>query len=181
MNSFYNDSIILIGPSGAGKSTTSNILSALTKMPKLSLDQIANTDGRNGIRKKYSREDYNLFLLKKILELGKSYGKPGIVDFGAGHSVFNDPEKFAEAAELLKPFKNIILLLPSKDLNQSLQIINSRSTGDIRDNEDFLTSPSNYKLAKFIVYANNDTPEELANRIIKEISVRKKDTEVDER
>ena len=67
---------------------------------------------------------------------------------------------------MLKPFKNIVLLLPDKDEEKSLDIMKRRATGDTRDNKKFFESPCNKELATMIVYGNNRKPLEIAEEII---------------
>jgi len=174
----YNESIILIGPSGAGKSTVAEELRKITRMPRLSLDRIANQNRRSGYMKKFKNvEEHHIHMIKTELERAKSYGKPGIVDFGAGHSVYDDPEKFNELKKMLSKFKNIVLLLPSVDIKKSLEIMEKRSTGDTRDNKKFLTSLCNRELATITIYGEGITPNDIANEIVNIIKDREKGIE----
>ena len=92
----YDQSIILIGPSGAGKSTIANELSKITGMQRLCLDSIANRDRKNGFTKRFRNiEEYNLYMLESQLKRAQELGMPGIVDFGAGHSVYDDKAIFS--------------------------------------------------------------------------------------
>lgn len=175
----YTESILLIGPSGAGKSTVAEELRKITYMPRLSLDRIANADRRNGIRRNYnSSDEYNLSLLQKVLDAAVKQGFPGIVDFGAGHSVFQSDEIFNEVKEILKPFDNIVLLLPSEDIEESIDIMAKRSTGDYSTNKEFIESPCNKTLSTMIVYGNNRTPQEIAIDILDRIKEREKQSDV---
>lgn len=170
----YTDSIILIGPSGAGKSTVAEELRKITYMPRLCLDRIANADRRNGVRKNFnSSDEYNLSLLQKVLDAAKKEDVPGIVDFGAGHSVYRSKEIFEKVKKLLIDFDNVILLLPSEDVEESIKIMAERSTGDYSTNKEFLLSPCNKDLSTMIIYGNNRTPEEIANDILNKIKDRK--------
>jgi len=169
----YDESIILIGPSGAGKSTIAEELRKITGMRRLCLDGIANSDRRNGITRSFNgKDEYSFYLLQKVLRMAEEQGNPGIVDFGAGHSVFDDPVIFAQVKKMLIQFKNVILLLPSVDPKTSLQIMAERSTGDTSENKKFLTSPCNRELATMVVYGNGRTPEEIAKEIIERITAR---------
>ncbi len=171
----YNKSILLIGPSGAGKSTVAEELRQITQMPRLCLDRIANQDRNTGFMKNFRNADeYNSYMIKSILSRAKAEGIPGIVDFGAGHSVYRNLEIFNEVKSELKPFKNIILLLPSVDINESLRIMAERSTGDYSTNKEFITSPCNRELATMTIYGNNRMPNEIAHEICKKIDEREK-------
>ncbi len=93
-----------------------------------------------------------------------------IIDFGAGHSVYDDAELFERVDKALSPYPNVFLLLPSPDLNESLHILNQRNEyvpdGKPNINEYFLTHPSNYQLAKFTVYTKDKTPAETCSDIL---------------
>lgn len=163
----YNESIILIGPSGAGKSTVAEELHKITNMPRLCLDQIANKARNTGLKSKFkSVDEFNCYMISKVLKQAQENNMYGIVDFGAGHSVYDDTLIFEEVKSMLEPFKNIILLLPSKDDKKALDIMKNRSTGDTRDNKMFLESSCNKELATMIIYENDRQPSEIAEEII---------------
>ena len=174
----FNETIILIGPSGAGKSTVGQILSERTNIRRVSIDRIANKARKTGFMSQFkTMDDFKLFVLKDLIRRGKEDGKPSIVDAGAGHSVFEDKEKFDEAKKELAPFKNIVLLMPSEDIDESIRILASRSTGDYSPNRHFIESPCNKELATMTVYENGRTPEEIADEIQRKIAERKKKRE----
>ena len=173
-NKLYNESIILIGPSGAGKSTVAEELRKKTGMQRLCLDGIANRARDTGFMRKFKNADeFNSYMISETIEEVKKEGLYGIVDFGAGHSVYDYQEIFERVKLMLKPFKNIILLLPDKDKERSLDIMKRRSTGDTRDNRKFIESPCNHELATMIVYGNNRQPTEIAEEILQLIKERK--------
>jgi hypothetical protein len=64
-----------------------------------------------------------------------------------------------------------VLLLPSSDPDESIQILNERNEyapdGTLNINEHFVRHPSNYELAKFTVYTKAKTPEETWNEILR--------------
>lgn len=170
----YEESIILIGPSGAGKSTVAEELRKKTGMQRLCLDRIANRARDTGFMRKFKNADeFNSYMISETLERAKKDGSYGIVDFGAGHSVYDDREIFERVKSMLKPFKNIVLLLPDKDEEKSLDIMKSRATGDTRDNKKFFESPCNKELSTMIVYGNNRQSLEIAEEIIQCIKERK--------
>lgn len=170
----YEESIILIGPSGTGKSTVAEELRKKTGMKRLCLDVIANRARDTGFMNNFKNADeFNSYMISKTLERVKKEGSYGIVDFGAGHSVYDDQEIFEKVKSMLKPFKNIVLLLPDKDEEKSLNIMKSRATGDIRDNKKFFESPCNKELATITVYGNNRQPLEIAEEVMQCIKNRK--------
>ncbi|MFZ5354846.1 MAG: shikimate kinase [Bacillota bacterium] len=172
--------IILIGPVGVGKSTIAKLLSQKLEMSLCSLDDIrwtyykeigfSNlkqnfiffTSGVKGVYKYWKK--YEAHAVKRVLE---SYGDC-VFDFGAGHSVYEDEELFQKVKNVLEPYDNIILLLPCDDIVKSMEILNKRNKCVL--NEHFLTHYSNRKLAKFIVYTNGKTEEDVSNEIIEMIS-----------
>lgn len=172
----YEDSIILIGPSGAGKSTVAEDMEKRLKMPRFCLDSIAHEARKNGYRSKFRTPDeFSYDMIHTLITTAQKYeGAYGVVDFGAGHSIYKDKEIFNKVKKDLKPFKNVVLLLPCRDEKKALEIMASRSTGDIRDNEEFLKSSCNKELATMIVYAEGRTPQEISDEIISRIEQRKK-------
>lgn len=170
----YTNSIILIGPSGAGKSTVAKELEQITGMQRLSLDRIANNARKTGFIKNFKNtEEFNCYMISKLLEDAEKSDSYGIVDFGAGHSVYEDPQIFDCVKEMLKPFENIVLLLPDQDRKKSLEIMKNRSTGDTNDNGRFLLSICNYELATITVYGEGRLPSEIATEILQKINKRK--------
>ena len=169
----YDKSIIFIGPSGAGKSTIAEELSKILNMPRLCLDRIANKARESGIRDKFrSSDEFNAFMILEAIKRAKEQNISGVVDFGAGHSVFQDERIFEVVQTALKPFKNIILLLPCENEEEALRIMKERSTGDTNDNLIFFSSECNKKLATMIVYGNGRNPSEIADEVINRIKER---------
>ena len=173
----YDESIILIGPSGAGKSTVAEQLHLKLNMPRLCLDEKANKARDTGFSENFRNVDeFNYFMISKIIKDAKNQNTYGIVDFGGGHSVYDDKEIFEKVKEQLKPFKNIVLLLPCVDEEQALKIMNARSTGDARDNLKFIKSSCNRELATITVYGNGRTPSDIADEIISLIKKRTRES-----
>ena len=176
-----DDSILIIGPMGVGKSTISNELCKSTELKRLSLD---NREQLSQIYKQKPNfnyfKEFEFYLTATVLT---NINEPMIIDFGAGHSIYENPIMFYEIKKLINKFKNVELILPSEDLNKSLQIINERISlrkeKDLKqrmlNNKHFLESPCNYELAKDIIYTNNLSLEEVTNIILKKIDDRKKE------
>jgi len=178
----YEKSILLIGPSGAGKSTVAEELHKMTDLPRLCLDGIANRDRQTGFTRRFRNADeYHSYMIKTVLDIAEKHGKPGVVDFGAGHSVYDSIEIFNEVKNKLRNFKNIILLIPSVDIEKSLRIMEQRSTGYTGDNRKFITSSCNRELATITIYGNDKTPKEIADEILKIIEKRQNDKEDNKR
>lgn len=66
-----------------------------------------------------------------------------------------------------------MLILPSPDLEESIQILNKRNGGIVSNgfdlNEHFVKHHSNYDLAKFVVYTEGKLPEETRDEILKSV------------
>ena len=142
-------------------------------MNRLCLDTIAKNGRESGLINNFkSVDEYNAFLIKNLLEKAKSNELPRIVDFGAGQSVYDDLDVFNDIKKMLSNFKNIVLLLPSVNIEESLRILEKRSTGDYGFNKKAITSPCNRTLATITIYENNRTPNEITQEILRIITER---------
>ncbi len=175
--------IILIGPIRAGKTTVAGLLAKKLGLPQRSMDEFR--------WKYYQEKNYDEELAQQIREkegfLGiYRYWKPFeayaverllsehsncVVDFGGGHSVYEDDELFQQVKQILEPYRNVVLILPSPEREESIQILNERNGGIFSNgvdfNEHFVKHHSNYDLAKFIVYTKGKSPEETCDDILK--------------
>ncbi len=180
------DEIILIGPVQVGKSIVGKLLAKRLKIKLCAVDDL---------RWKYYEEigyDYNLaksideklgffdglyrywkpfeaYAIEKILN--DNHGC--VFDFGGGHSVYENDQLFTRVKGILADFHNVILLLPSPGLSESIatlkERLNVKSNEEFKLNLHFLEHHSNYDLAKFKIYTNGKSPEETAEEIIQSI------------
>jgi shikimate kinase len=188
-----NPTIILIGPLAAGKTTVGRLLAEKLDLPFCSLD---------AVREAYYRQvGYDQTFAARIAASDQGlqgvlrYSKPfearmvemvlrdhhGVVDFGASNSVYEDRELFARVEKALEPYRNVILLLPSPDLDESVQILKSRLTRMLTEarkefteelfelNEYFVRHPSNQRLAKLVIYTKDKTPEEVCEELLHQV------------
>lgn len=188
--------IILIGPMCAGKSTLALLLAQRLGLPRYELDELRWAY--------YEEAGFDHALAKQINEseagtLGiLRYSKPfeayavervladyntGVIDFGAGHSVYEDEQLFARVEQALAPYPHVILILPLADLDESVAILNARfkelllrevgmvDEGFFGVNEHFVKHPSNHRLAKLVVYTNGKTPEETCVEIVQRLGL----------
>ena len=181
--------VILIGPISAGKSTIAQLLAAKLDMPRYEVDEdrwryydeigydkaegkrIAEAEGMIGLIQYW--KPFEAHVVERVLVEHPNT----VMDFGAGHSYYEDAALFARVEKALAPFPNVILLLPSPDLDESVEILNARFTElltrEVRSvdpmllelNAQFVKQPSNHKLAKMVVYTKGKTPEETCEEI----------------
>jgi len=169
-----NNTIILIGPMGTGKSTIARLLAG-----KIENGYRLDVDNREQFEKLYKKEkrfnnfkNFEFTLIGTILSLLK---RPCIIDFGAGHSIYEDPVLRGKMQAMCSQFKNIILLLPSKDNETSRRILLERRNiqpGSHKDkvNWHFITAPNNYELATDIIYEEEKSPQEISKEILELIN-----------
>ncbi len=188
--------IILIGPMCAGKSTIAELLSEKLNLPHHSVDddrwtyykeigydeavasQIAKSDqGMVGLLRYW--KPFEAHAVERVL----ADHPDCVIDFGAGHSVYEDETLFARVERTLSPYPNVILLLPSPDLDESAAILNDRfeklvlkEVGHVDPalfevNTQFVKHPSNHKLAKIVVYTNGKTPDETCAEILPKLNL----------
>lgn len=180
-NDVKNNTIILIGPMGTGKSTIARLLvSQMKGMERISLD---SREGLKGLYERKSRfsnyKNFEFILTGTVLSTLK---KPYVIDFGAGHSIYRDENLREQMRKMCLQFRNVILLLPSKDNEKSRRILLKRrniaeGSHKDQDNWHFITAPNNYELTTHIIYEEDRTPEEVSREIIQLV----KSKEIEER
>jgi shikimate kinase len=177
-------SIILIGPMRAGKTTIGTLLAQSLNIPQVSLDRVRDQYYRdmgydNDHARKLQEEGgaearlsylkpFEVQLAERILN---KYPDRTVIDFGAGHSVYKDPILFERIRKALEPFRYVFFLTPSDDVEEALQILNQRDLDDMESglpemNREFVTSPANRTLAKFIIYNQDKTPQQTHDEIV---------------
>ena len=183
--------IILIGPYGAGKSTLAELLAERLNWDHYRLDlersrylrerEDYNIDIVNQMDKwelsspKWQR--YNIYFVERFLDEHADSDENCVLDLGAGHSVYKDIRFRSRAKQIFAPYPNVVLILPSKNVEESLELLLNQVRNHglkggtlsdeqiIKDNRVFLENPSNYELAKFIVYTRDKTPGETHDEI----------------
>jgi adenylate kinase family enzyme len=177
-----NSEIILIGPIGSGKSTLAELLYLRTMLPHRSMDllrwkyfdeigydrEIAHeryvSDGIWGLYRYW--KPFEAYAVKRAFEDFSEC----IFDFGASQSVYEDETLFEQVRGLFTPYPHVILLLPSSDIEESIQILHDRNRYASREqwavNEHFVRHHSNYDLAKYTAYTRDKTPEETCDEVL---------------
>src|SRR5262245_29179040 len=186
--------IVLIGPMQAGKSTQGKLLAQKLGLPNASIDAMGGKyyteAGLDPARAQHLRKTegelsaYKYFeqFLLSALERHLRENRNCVIDLGAGHSVYWEAADFQRAQQLLAPYRNVVLLLPSPDLDESAAILGERTSqiawlNRIREqngfdmNERFLRHHSNFDLAKFIVYTKGKTLTETRDEILTLVGV----------
>lgn len=173
----------MIGPIGSGKTTLAQLLYTRTMLPQCSMDLLRwvyfeEIGYDQGIaREKISEggfwalykywKPFEAHAVKRLLQ---DY-RECIFDLGGSSSVYEDDELFKQVSETLAPYPYVILLMPSPDFDESIQILNARNTyatdAQREVNEHLVRHHSNYDLAKHTVYTKDKSPEETCDEIIK--------------
>ena len=171
--------IVLIGPMGVGKSTIGKLLASHLKLPQRSMDEyrwdyykeigydhehvkkLDQTEGTFGVYRYW--KPFEIHAVERLLEEHSNC----VIDFGAGHSVYEDDAYLQRAKDALKPFQYVILLLPSPDKTLCLKCLNGdESDGDAELNRHFIEHKSNYELATHIVYTEGAKPDETLAEVL---------------
>ncbi len=180
--------IVLIGPIGTGKTTIGGLLSRTLGVSWVSLDEVrfkyysqigydeklAERIGRDeGFRGLYRYwKPFEAYAVEKVLAEFSNC----VIDFGAGHSVYEDESLFARVRKALQPYENVILLLPCPDLDESVRILRARhgeyTSHGMDFHEHFVKHSSNHALAKVVVYTNEKTPAETCDEILRKTNRR---------
>lgn len=176
--------IILIGAMGAGKSTIGRLLAQKLNLSQVSMDrlrwnyyaevgwskekqqEIAEKEGFAGVYRYWKQ--YDLYAVERLLDEHTNC----VIDFGAGHSIYEEDEDLERAGELLAPYTNVILLLPSPNLAESVAILEQRNQLNINGmeaNRFVMTHPSNRELAKLVAYTEGKTPAETRDEILERL------------
>lgn len=178
-------SIIFIGPSAVGKSTMARWFSTTYDIPYYSADIYIN-DYFKEFKLKNNINSSNIYeyiesftdkdLLKKewetfmvafifwFLEKLDNSNKMQAVCFGASHTLFENKDNFMKVKNKLSEYNNTILLLPAKDYDKSMNILNKRGGWESLNNS-IINSESTYNLAHKTVYTEDLSEEELFDKL----------------
>jgi hypothetical protein len=181
--------MVLIGPTGVGKSTVGDLLAKHLAVPLVSLDRIRfgyyeersyDADKARDLRRRNFEEliqywqPFDAHAVTRAL----SDFEHCVFDFGAIHSVYEDPDLFQQVAGALAPYPYVILLLPTSDPDESVRLLFERGasgTTELSEQdqvmwrriiERFVKHPSNYRLAKQIVYTSGKQPVDIVADIL---------------
>ena len=181
--------IFLLGPVGAGKTTIGRLLAQQLQRPQVSLD---------GLRWRYYQEiGYDEAEQKRImvaegfagvLDYWKRFDRHAIerlltdhqdciVDFGAGQTVFEAEAEQARLQQLLAPYPNVFLLLPSPDLDESVAILTQRrqqqtAVQGVELSRFLIHTYLAQGLASLVVYTGQKTVAETGEEIVRLLAER---------
>ncbi|MFH1121381.1 MAG: shikimate kinase [Bacteroidota bacterium] len=178
--------IILIGPVATGKTTTAKLLSEKLNKPVISMDDL-----RFGYYKEIGYDDnHRKELFEKagimaIYQYGKIFDAYSIeriladhqnciFDFGGGNNASGFDFEIERIKKVLNPYRNIVLLIPSADKEETLKFIFKRrdlTPGQKELIEYLVYDDSYHKLAKHTVYVKDKTPEEVCNEILSIVGI----------
>ena len=178
--------VILIGPIGAGKSTLARLLSESLGLPRCCMDelrwpymkevgydeavqaQIKEQSGWRGVFEYW--KPFEAHMVERLLA-----EHPGhVIDFGASQSVYEDETDFSRVQRALAPYENVVLLLPSPDMDESVRLLKERVwdgvAGGFDFQEHYVKHPSNHRLARIVVYTQGQPPEQTRDEILARIT-----------
>lgn len=174
--------IVLIGPKLTGKTTIGRLLADALGVPQVSLDMLGGdylpeTDYDPQAARQI-RQDGGIFAWLRyrrpyeahIVERALADHRDAVIDFGGGHSVYEDEAHFARVQAALAPFKHVVLILPSPDPEESIRILRERFEADVaserRVQRLLVTSPVYAQAAAHTVYTHDRTPDDIAAEVM---------------
>lgn len=174
------DDIVLIGPVRAGKSTVGQLLAERLHVPQVSLDALREGYYREigfdpDLARAYRasggflalylyRSQFDAYTVERML----AEHQRCVFDFGAG--IYESLESFRRVQRVLAPYPNVVLLLPSADIETTIRVLRERDSNPPSDItfdllRHFLTHHTYYDLAKMTVYNQGKTPQETCEEI----------------
>jgi hypothetical protein len=192
--------IILIGPIWAGKSTIAALLAERLGLPQVSMDDTSwgyyeEVGFDRSLATQFEQQEDQMGFFRYIqpflahaVERHLAEYPRHVTDFGAVHSVHEDPAALARVQGALAPYSNVVLLLPSPDSDRSIAVLRERERAvgatwleKIREkhgvhlNEWYVRHPSNRQLGKIVVYTEGRTPEETRDEVLGRLVLPKQD------
>lgn len=175
------EDIILIGPVGVGKTTTAKLLAEKLNKPLVSMDDLRlgyykeigyDDNHRAELKEKIGQKAvyqywkvFDAHSVERILEDHENC----IFDFGGGSTVMEFDVEFKRIQTALAPYSNVVLLTPSSDKHESLEIIYKRKnvvTNGWNLLQHFVFNGQYEKLAKQTVFVKDKTAEQVCDEVL---------------
>lgn len=183
--------VVLIGPPASGKSTLAPLLAQQLGLEQVQLDEIrwayydeigfdhahaAELSRAGDLLAMYHYcKPFEIHALERVLIEHAG----AVIELGGGHSVHEDPALLERARLALLAIPYVVLLMPSSDMSQSLEVLRARTlqkapkegwepSEEVLELFDHLARhPSNALLAKQRTYTLGRTPLESVQEILK--------------
>ncbi len=178
--------IVLIGPVRTGKSTLGKLLAQRLNVPQVSLDEerwrYYKEIGYDERLAQEIRSQGGFLALVLYWNLFDAHAAERLLaehlgcvfDFGA--AIYWSDEILGRVQRALGPYRNVVLVLPSPDVEEALHILKKRDAEPPADlnfdfNGYFLRHRSYYSLARLIVYTKDKTPEDTRDEILGRVTL----------
>jgi len=174
------ETIVITGPIGVGKSTQAKLLSEKLRQPLCTYDKVkGNYREKAGLSRKKAEainSEHGLYAMlvymnefkSKILEPIINDHPGHIIDLGGGAHSFDEPHQVERARRAFNLAKDIILLMPSKDLETNINALPGIKE-NFEINTFLIMHPTNELFATKKVYTLNKTPEEVLSEILHQL------------
>jgi shikimate kinase len=176
--------VILIGPMKAGKTTVGTLLAAQLECSFTSLDRLERryaealgfdallADSIQAAQGDWAWYTYRRQFFAEVVVRFLADHASGVLELGGGHPILADEAQQARVDRTLAPFRHVVLLLPTPDIDASLGILKGRQKPAYRDddwNEKFLQDDRYFRLAKQVIYTEGQSPEATCDEILARI------------
>ncbi|SNT53411.1 hypothetical protein SAMN05216276_105638 [Streptosporangium subroseum] len=180
--------MVLIGPAATGKSTLGDGLASAAEKSFVDIDALGETyyaevgwsmdklrDRIQAVGRVAAEQEWEPARAHAVERIVADH--PGtIISLGAGHSHYTQPELFQRVQTALRPVNHVVLVLPSPDLERSVQVLRQRSLAAkgtnwiSRDGYDFLHqwvhNTGNHAFATTVLYTEGEEPEQSIRRLM---------------
>ena len=183
--SIYSDAVILIGPMKSGKTTVGKLLAdrldcTFTSLDLLEHDYAIEVGFDDDIASVLQAEQGGLarymyrrqFFSDVVVHFLREH-REGVLELGGGHPIAPDDAGQVKINQALQSFRNVVLLLPSADIQESLAILKQRQKPEYREpdlNELFLSGNCYFDLASIVIYSQGKSASETCDEILRALT-----------